>query len=79
METFLSRMRTLFVVLVRCGLFALTVTALVLFFASVWLEQFLRQVTPLMLAGLPPHHRRILLRMAESAPSNTTMQDDAAE
>jgi hypothetical protein len=75
MASFISRMRIVLMVLCRCGLFLLTVTALVLFFVSVWLEQFLRRVTPLMLAGLPPHYRQFLLWMAAPSSQNATVPE----
>ncbi len=80
METFYSRMQTVLVVLFRCCLFVLAAVALLLLYLSAWLERFLRQVTPLILAALPPHYRRLLVWMpAPPTLGNAIIEHGAAE
>jgi len=71
-RTFFSRMRTVLVVLCRCGLFVLVATTLVLLFVSAWLAQFLTRVSPLIMAALPPHYRRLLTWMPAPPASGFT-------
>jgi hypothetical protein len=52
----------------RCALLVVGAVVLELLFVTVWLEWFLRQLSPVILAALPEKHQRILMHMVTAPP-----------
>jgi len=69
MRRFLSCAKVAALTTGRCALLVVGAVVVELLFVTVWLEWFLRHLSPLILAALPEKHQRILMHMVTPPPS----------